>query len=559
MTKRKLLRHVQETFGPLRGNVGRTRKNDVGLVACLLLTMPAVVSRRRLPLAFRAAYRVPARACVRSGCPLRSSTRMDRRPTSDLEPMGTWSTTREESVGFPFMSIDAQSWSVLVVEDHPGVRQSLRLCLEMDGARVLGVGSVEAALEALERASFDLVLLDIWLGSESSLDAIAGIIGRQPAVSIIVTTALATIDGAVDAVRRGAFDYLPKPFTPDQVRLAARRALEAGRLKRRLAEAQVRLPETTGDSEFFESASPLFRRFLGRAARVSSTEVPVLLRGESGTGKNVIARWLWRHSSRARGPFVSVSCPSLSTELMNSTLFGHKKGAFTGAIGDADGKVQEAQGGFLFLDEVGDLSLDAQARLLRFLNDRSYERVGEAKERHADVRIVTATNRSLEDDLRAGRFREDLFHRLNVVSLALPALRDRKEDLTALARHYLSSARTRQDRTDISLSDAAERAIRAYEWPGNLRELRNAIERALILSLGPAIEREDLGIPAAPEDSSRSEPAEVVLGANVSLDDIEREHIARVIARASTLDSAARTLGIDSTTLQRKRKRYHLV
>ena len=455
--------------------------------------------------------------------------------------------------------MDPESWSALVVDDDPGVRQSLRLCLETDGARVLGVGNAKAALEALERGHFDLVLLDVWLGSESGLDAIPDIVRRQPAASIIVITALATFESAVEAMKRGASDYLPKPFTPDQVRHAAQRALEAARIKRQLAEAKVRLQEMGTDDDFFETASPLFRTVLAQAGRVSSTDVPVLLRGESGTGKNVLARWLWQQSSRARGPFVSVSCPSLSTELMNSMLFGHKKGSFTGAIGDTEGKVQEAKGGLLFLDEVGDLSLEAQARLLRFLNDRSYERVGEATERHADVRIVAATNRSLDEDMKVGRFREDLFYRLNVVSLVLPALRDRREDLSALARHYLSRARVRQHRPDVLFSAAADRAIRAYGWPGNLRELRNAIERALILCPGARIEPDDLGIPAAADDTPRlASGVQVALGGDVSLEAMEREHIARVIARASTLEAAARTLGIDSTTLQRKRKRYRL-
>jgi NtrC-family two-component system response regulator AlgB len=458
------------------------------------------------------------------------------------------------------LTVEAESWSALVVDDDPGVRQSLRLCLEADGARVLGVGGATAALEALGRGSFDLVLLDVWLGQDSGLNAIADILRRQPNLPIIIITALATFESAVDAMKRGAFDYLPKPFTPDQVRHAARRALDAARVKQQLAEAQVRLQEVGSDEDFFETASAQFQVVMAQARRVSSTDVPVLLRGESGTGKNVLARWLWQQSARARGPFVSVSCPSLSPELMNSTLFGHKKGAFTGAVGDAEGKVQEAKGGLLFLDEVGDLSMEAQARLLRFLNDRSYERVGDARERHADVRIVAATNRALEEDLRTGRLREDLFYRLNVVTLQLPALRERREDLPALAHHYLAGARLRQHRPDVSFSDAANRAIRAYGWPGNLRELRNAVERALILCPTHRIEPDDLGIPIA--DAPGAVPdggSGAALGANVSLEAMEREHIARVIARATTLEAAARTLGIDSTTLQRKRKRYGLV
>lgn len=458
------------------------------------------------------------------------------------------------------MTVESETWSALVVDDDPGVRQSLRLCLEADGARVLGVGSATAALETLERGSFDLVLVDVWLGQDSGLDAIADIRRRQPRASIIIITALATFESAVEAIKRGAVDYLPKPFTPDQVRHAARRALDGARTKQRLAEATVRLQELGNDDDFFETASPLFQTVMNQARRVSCSDVPVLVRGESGTGKNVLARWLWQHSSRARGPFVSVSCPSLSPELMNSTLFGHKRGAFTGAVADTDGKVQEAKGGLLFLDEVGDLSSDAQARLLRFLNDRSYERVGEVKERHADVRIVAATNRSLEDDLKTGRFREDLFYRLNVVTLTLPALSHRREDLLALARHYLNGACVRQHRPDVSFSPAAERAILSYRWPGNLRELRNAVERALILCPGAQIAPEDLGIPTV-EDSPhpRISARNAALGAEVTLEAIEREHIARIIGRAPTLEAAARTLGIDSTTLQRKRKRYGLV
>jgi NtrC-family two-component system response regulator AlgB len=452
------------------------------------------------------------------------------------------------------------AWSVLVVDDDAGVRQSLRLCLEADGARVLGVGSGNAALEALDRGRFDVILLDLWLGADSGIDLIPDILRRHGDGAIIVITAFATFDSAVDAMKRGATDYLPKPFTPDQVRQAVRRALESVRLKRQLAEAQARLEHAGADDDYFQAESQAWWTVMKQAPRIAATNVPVLLRGESGTGKNVMARWLWLHSPRSGGPFISVNCPALSTELMNSTLFGHKKGAFTGAVSDSPGKVQEAEGGTLFLDEVGDLSLDAQARLLRFVNDQTYERVGESHERRADVRLIAATNRPLEDEVRTGRFREDLLFRLNVVSLVMPPLRDRKEDLTALARHYLGRASARQHRSGLTLSEGAERAVRAYAWPGNLRELRNAIERAVILAPGSIIEPEDLGVPAAADAPAHggTSGADVALGADVSLEALEREHIARVIARAPTLEAAARILGIDSTTLQRKRKRYGL-
>jgi NtrC-family two-component system response regulator AlgB len=291
---------------------------------------------------------------------------------------------------------------------------------------------------------------------------------------------------------------------------------------------------------------------LQTAQRVAAADSVVLLRGESGTGKNVLARWLGGHSRRADRPFVTVHCPMLSSELMSSTLFGHRKGAFTGAVADAVGKVEEAEGGTLFLDEAGDLTADAQARLLRFLNDRTYERLGEAREGRADVRILAATNRALEDEVKAGRFREDLFFRLNVITLTIPPLRERPEDVLPLAVHYLRFFERRQGRRQLSFSPRCEQALAAYPWPGNLRELRNAVERATILTPAAVVEPADLGLPEVPAGRA------VVLGGDVSLEEVEREHLARVVARAPSFEAAARTLGIDVTTLQRKRKRYGL-
>jgi NtrC-family two-component system response regulator AlgB len=259
----------------------------------------------------------------------------------------------------------------------------------------------------------------------------------------------------------------------------------------------------------------------------------------------------------------------LAGDLMSSTLFGHRKGAFTGAVSDSIGKVEEAQNGTLFLDEVGDLTADAQARLLRFLNDRTYERLGEAKERKADVRILAATNRTLEDEVKAGRFREDLFFRLNVITLTPPPLRERREDLLPLARHYLRFFERRQGRHQLAFSPQAEAAILASTWPGNLRELRNAVERAVILAPASILEPPDLGLSAVlglPSENAAGAVAgpgsrgglTLTLGDDASLETIEREHIARVVARAPSFETAARILGIDVTTLQRKRKRYGL-
>jgi NtrC-family two-component system response regulator AlgB len=449
----------------------------------------------------------------------------------------------------------SSTWSALVIDDDPGIRQSLRLCLETDGARVLGVGPPSGALEALDRGRFDVVFLDLWLQSDSGLTLLPELLRRQPGVSIIVITAFATFETAVEAMKLGAVDYLPKPFAPEQVRAAARRVVTANVLKRQLTELEDRLDEKEGEGRF-ETGSPGVAAFLQTAARAAASDAVVLLRGESGTGKTVFARWIRAQSRRAAGPFVTVHCPLLSTDLMSSILFGHRRGAFTGAVTDTVGKVEEAEGGTLFLDEIGDLGMDAQTRLLRFLNDRTYERLGEAKERKADVRLIAATNRSLEDEVRAGRFREDLLFRLNVISLTMPTLRERREDILPMARHYLRSLGRLQGRPHLSFSARCEQAIATYSWPGNLRQLRNAVERAVILAPSDVMEAVDLGL----SDGDHRDPgrAEVALGTDVSLEEVEREHIARVVARVPSFEAAARVLGIDVTTLQRKRKRYGL-
>jgi len=461
------------------------------------------------------------------------------------------------------------AWSALILDDDPGVRQSVRLCLEVDNARVLGVGTSAGALEALERSRFDVVFLDLWLQAESGLTVLPEILRRQPGIGVIVITAFASFETAVEAMKLGAMDYLPKPFTPEQVRHAARRVVAAQVLQRQVSELQDRLDQTEGES-FFETQSPSYRAFLQTVLRAAASDSVVLLQGESGTGKTVLARWMRLHSKRAERPFVTVHCPMLSSDLMSSTLFGHRRGAFTGAVSDAIGKVEAAEGGTLFLDEVADLTPDAQARLLRFLHDRSYERLGEAKERKAEVRLIAATNRSLEDEVKAGRFREDLFFRLNVIALTLPPLRERREDVLPLALHYLRFFERRQGRHHLAFSPQCEEAISIYSWPGNLRELRNAVERAVILMPSTIMEPEDLELRSdaidfpygkdatTVTDSMRGRLMPLVLGEDCSIEEIEREHIARVVARAPSFEAAAQILGIDPTTLQRKRKRYGL-
>ena len=458
------------------------------------------------------------------------------------------------------------TWSALVVDDDPGVRQSMRLCLEADNARVMGVATSAGALEALDRGYFDVVFLDLWLQSESGLTVLPEILRRQPGIGVVVITAFASFETAVEAMRLGAVDYLPKPFTPEQVRHAARRVVAASLLRRQMSELQERLDESEGEATF-DTRSSNFAAFLQTVLRAAASDSVVLLRGESGTGKTVLARWIREQSKRANRPFVTVHCPMLSSELMSSTLFGHKKGAFTGAVADAVGKVEAAEGGTLFLDEVADLTPDAQARLLRFLHDRRYERLGESVERKADVRLIAASNRSLEDEVKAGRFREDLFFRLNVIALTVPPLRERREDILPLASHYLRFFERRQGRSHLSFSGRCEEGIASYRWPGNLRELRNAVERAVILSPASVLELQDLGLQTKamgefeqlpPGPASSSNGGAPVLGQDFSIEEIEREHIAQVVTRVASFEAAARVLSIDPTTLQRKRKRYGL-
>jgi NtrC-family two-component system response regulator AlgB len=449
-------------------------------------------------------------------------------------------------------------WTALIIDDDPAIRQSIRLCLEAETARVHCVGTKQGALELLERSGFDLVVLDLWLGADSGLSIIPEILRRQPSVGIIVVTAYATYESAVEAMKLGAVDYLPKPFTPEQVRGAARRMVTSNLLRRRVNELQDRLEESEEESSF-ETRSPIYSAFLQTALRAAASDAVILLRGESGTGKNVLARWIRRQSRRPEGPFVTVHCPLLSSELMSSVLFGHKKGSFTGAVADSVGKVQDAEGGTLFLDEVGDLTPDAQARLLRFLNDRTYERVGEAMERKSDVRLIAATNRSLEDDVKNGRFREDLFFRLNVITLTVPPLRERPEDALLYANHFLYFFKRRQGRSTLEFSASSKLAIQSHSWPGNLRELSNAVERAVILCPGSVIEPSDLGLATSfTAGANGGGVPGITLGAKISLEQIEREHIARVVADTESFESAARILGIDVTTLQRKRKKYGL-
>ncbi len=437
----------------------------------------------------------------------------------------------------------------LVVDDEKNIRTTLALCLEGFGCKVQQAANAAAALEALRIEPFDVAFCDLRLGQESGLDLIPRLLAERPELEVIVITAYATVDTAVEAMRRGAKDYLPKPFTPAQIRHLVDRAMGRRALQLRVSELETRLEEAAPDI-VVETASPRMQAALEVIGRAAVHDVAVLLRGENGTGKGVLARLLHSRSPRRDRPFVLVNCPTLSEELLASELFGHARGAFTGAVKDQQGRIEVAEGGTVFLDEIGEISPALQAKLLRFLQEKRFERVGETRTRSADVRIVAATNRDLEVEVKGGRFREDLLYRLNVVEVTVPPLRDRTADILPLARRFVSFFARNAHRQPPDLSPAAEQVLVAYGWPGNVRELRNALERALILAPGQVLEPESF-----PERIA-AQPTTPVLGGDFTAEQIEREHVLHVLARAPTLDDAARILGIDASTLWRKRKKW---
>jgi NtrC-family two-component system response regulator AlgB len=439
---------------------------------------------------------------------------------------------------------------ILIVDDEKNIRSTLALCLLGMGCEVAEAASGEEALRALAHKPFDIAFLDLRLGTEDGLAVLSQLLAQAPRLEVVLITAYGTIDTAVEAIRRGARDYLTKPFTPPQVRALVERLARQLHLEHRVAALELRLSETSPDTSP-QTASPAMRTALDLLAKAAGHDAPVLLLGESGTGKGVLARALHRASSRRDRPFVVVNCPTLSEELLASELFGHAKGAFTGAIRDQAGRVEIAEGGTLFLDEIAEIPLGLQAKLLRFLQDKQFERLGEGRTRVADVRVVAATNRRLDEEVRTGRFREDLYYRLNTLEVTLPPLRERPEDILALAQTFLVALAREMRRPVPELAPSARRALANYRWPGNVRELRNTLERAMILESGRVLEAASL-----PERITGAPPPGAQLGGDFTIEAVEREHIERVLARAPSLEEGARTLGIDTSTLWRKRKRF---
>jgi NtrC-family two-component system response regulator AlgB len=440
---------------------------------------------------------------------------------------------------------------LLIVDDEKNIRVNLGTFLEGCGHEVTLAGGAREALSALSAAGkFDLTLTDYRMAELNGLELLHEIRRRDPEAQVILMTAYGTVQNAVAAIKAGAYDYLTKPFSLTEIQHVVDRALEVRRLRN---ENQV-LRNTVDQLPFLESRSPIMRTLLETSERVATSEATIILTGESGSGKNVLAHQIHRWSSRRNKPFVVVNCTTLSEHLLESELFGHLRGSFTGAVKDKPGRLEAADGGTIFLDEIADLSVVLQAKFLRFVEDQAFERIGGQETIRVDTRLIVASNRDLEAEVIAHRFRDDLFYRLNVISLQVPPLKERIEDILPLAERILVFAAARNHRSLRGFAPEAVTAMRQYRWPGNVRELRNAIERAAILTQGDVVPPEAL--PDALFRPQREGPAPT--SATASLDELEREHIMRVLTESATLEDAAEMLGINVSTLWRKRKRYQI-
>lgn len=440
---------------------------------------------------------------------------------------------------------------VLLVDDDANILRNFRFALEDAGFSVSTAGSSAQAHARLNQEVFDIAILDLMIGEESGLELLSQVRAVAPWTRVLMATSQADLSTAVSAMQKGAQDYLLKPCSPEQLIHATERQCRARQL-----ELRVEQLEGQRDSERPElaSAHPGMTQILEMARQVASTEASVLILGESGTGKGVLAAAIHEFSERRAAVMGTVNCPSLSAELLESELFGHVRGAFTGAVEHRQGRVQIAEGGTLFLDEIGDFPLALQPKLLRFVQDRVYERVGDPHTRKSNVRIIAATNRNLEMMVKEGRFREDLYYRLNVINFELPPLRERHDDIPRLAERFLLSFAASYRRPARQFDAAAMSALCSYHWPGNIRELRNIIERVSILCPQAVVERHHLPLPGI----SVEVPGVPRVGAPVSLDVLERAHIEAILSSASSLELAAKTLGVDASTLYRKRKQLGL-
>ncbi len=444
---------------------------------------------------------------------------------------------------------------ILVVDDEPGVRSALSGVLRDEGYQVDAVDSGEACLDRLARTAYDVVLLDVWLPGADGLATLERMRERQVDAPVIMISGHGSIESAVRAIKLGAFDFIEKPLSLEKTVLVVRNALRQRRLEaeNRVLRARVdRRLEMVGESH-------AMRQLREQVAMAAPTNGRVLIFGDNGTGKELVARTIHALSRRRTGPFVEVNCAAIPEELIESELFGHVKGAFTGAVGDRRGKFELADGGTIFLDEIGDMSVKTQAKVLRVLQEQVVEPVGGTSGVRVDVRVLAATNKELPAEIRAGRFREDLYFRLNVIPIFVPLLRDRKDDIPLLAEHFIVGFAREYGRRTKTLEPGAVAALQEYPWPGNVRELRNVIERLVIMVPGDTISGRDLtfldgppGPESEPEPPAGGDPAETMT-LQAARSRFEREFILRTLASQSgNVSRTADVLGVERSNFYRK-------
>ncbi len=442
--------------------------------------------------------------------------------------------------------------NILIIDDEETMRDSCRQTLSRDGNRIEVAESGSKGLSLLEAESFDLVILDLKMPGLSGMEVLKKIKQDDPEAMVVVITGYATIESAVEAMKNGAYDFIPKPFTPESLRVIVKRALDRRELVlenvllRGELKADFEPGVIIGQSKSMKDVEQLVQK-------VGPTDTTVLISGESGTGKELVARAIHRYSGRRDKPFVAVDCGSLVENLFESELFGHVKGSFTGATATKYGRFELANGGTLFFDEIGNISINIQTKLLRVLQEREITKVGGSQVIKVDVRIVAATNKDLQKAVKAGTFREDLFYRLSVVPITLPSLRERRDDIPLLADYFLEKYNKKRKKNVRAISDRAMKALVEYDWPGNVRELENAIERAVVLAEDDIVSPSELlyyGLSV--ETPPRSDD-----GKSQRLVDVEKEHIARTLKMLKGhRGKTAERLGIDRKTLRLKLKKY---
>ena len=445
--------------------------------------------------------------------------------------------------------------TILVVDDDPYIQEALGDRLESLGYRVTRASDGKQALELIDHQDPQMVFLDIEMPGMKGLDVLREIRAREKDFPVVMITAYGSVDLAVEAMKEGAYDFIPKPFKANHIALVVEKALERQRLRR---EKEVLSEEVDKRYRLVAGNSTKLNGAINGAKKAAASKSTILLLGESGTGKELFARAIHNWSERKDRPFIAINCVGLSKELLESELFGYERGAFTGATQLKRGKIEIANGGTVFLDEVGDISEELQAKLLRFLQEREFERVGGTQLIRVDVRIIAATNRNLEAAVKEGRFREDLYYRINVVPIVLPPLRERKEDVSALAQFFMQRFSMESKKNFTEISQEALEALNVYDWPGNVRELANVIERAVVLGQPPTIQVEDLspGIASAEAESdNRSTPVSY----HESVDEYRREVIVSALAQTQgNRAAAARLLGLQRSYLLRLMKAFDI-